>query len=161
MMNRREAIGAFGALAGGITCDAASPRNQFVGVYELVAYRRHLASGEETDVYGSKPVGRISYDAAGRMWAFLSRPDRRPAKIPASPTLEEYRALNAGLVAYYGSYDVDESAHHVVHHVQAASNPAWIGTDFVRTFQFNGRSLTLSIEGATRSVLVWERLPDG
>jgi hypothetical protein len=161
-MSRRDALSLLGmTVAGGVPSGAAPPRDRFVGVYKLVTYRRHAASGEVTDVYGTAPLGRISYDAAGRMWAFLSRPDRKPAKNPSTPTLEEYRHLNTSLVAYYGSFDVDEAAHHVIHHVEAATNPAWVGTDLVRKYEFSGRTLTLSVEGATRSVLVWERLPDG
>jgi Lipocalin-like domain len=64
-------------------------------------------------------------------------------------------------VAYQGTFDVDESKGIVIHHVAAALNPNWVGTDLVRSYKFEGNKLTLSVKYAESvGVLVWERLPD-
>lgn len=127
---------------------SAAAREKFNGVYKLVIYQPH----------GDNPTGRIYYDRAGRMGAMLSPPGRTP--LPPSPNVEDYRRFQQGLVAYYGTYSVDESTRRVIHHIEAASNPAWIGTDFVRWYEFNGNRLTLRTSETSTSPLVWERLPD-
>lgn len=122
-------------------------RDPLVGIYRLAVYAPH----------GDRPTGRIYYDAAGRMGAMLHQPER-PA-LPPNPTIEDYRAASGGLVAYYGTYDVDPSTHRVVHHLEAASNPAWIGTDFFRWYEIDGNRLTLRTNPTSTNPLVWERLP--
>jgi len=65
-----------------------------------------------------------------------------------------------GVIAYYGTYDIDESTGRVIHHVEAASNPAWIGDDFVRWFRFEGPNLVISLNADFDDPLLWERLPE-
>jgi hypothetical protein len=126
----------------------ASVREPFVGIYALVIYQPH----------GDTPIGRIQYDGGGRMWALLHPPSR--PTLPQSPTLADYQATNRGLVAYYGTFDVDQATSRVIHHVQAGSNPAWFGTDFIRWYKFEGNRLILSLNAQFTSTLTWERLPD-
>ena len=131
-----------------VTSTPPGARDRFVGVYRLVVYQPH----------GDRPTGRIYYDAAGHMGALLHQPDRTP--LPETPTIDDYRAATQGLVAYYGTYDVDPATGRVVHHIEAASNPAWIGTDFFRWYAFEGNRLTLRTNPSSSNPLVWERLPD-
>jgi hypothetical protein len=148
-MNRFVAVVVLAALAA-TTGSAQSPsiQERFIGVYTLGEYAPH----------GDEPTGRISYDAAGRMWAMLTPPGRAP--VEGSTTDEQFRASMRGLVAYYGSYTIDETTGRVIHHVEAASNPAWIGDDFVRWYRFDGTTLTLSLNPEFNGTLVWMRLPD-
>jgi hypothetical protein len=158
-MNRRHLLAMTGMamLPGGrsaiqgqrmVTSTPDSLREQFAGTYRLAVYTPH----------GPNPNGRIHYDRAGYMWAMLVPRGKKP--LPQNPTIEDYRDLQRGLVAYYGSYDVDESTKRVIHHVEAGSNPAWIGTDFVRWYEFSGNRLTLRVSATSQSPLIWERLPD-
>lgn len=125
----------------------SSDAETFVGVYELGDYEAH----------GDQPTGRISYDAAGRMWAMLAPPGREPISDTSTP--EQYRAAMSGLVAYYGTYEVDTATDRVIHHVEAASNPAWVGDDFVRWYRFEDGDLILSLNPEFDNPLLWERLP--
>jgi hypothetical protein len=128
---------------------AESAQERIIGTYRLARYAAH----------GDEPIGRISYDAAGRMWAMLLPPGRAPLSRDSSP--EAYRDTMRGVVAYYGTYTVDEATRRVIHHVEAASNPAWIGDDFVRWFRFDGNDLLISLSESFDNPLLWERLPDG
>jgi hypothetical protein len=92
------------------------------------------------------------------MGAMLFPPGRRP--LPQNPTIEDYRAVQRGLIAYYATYDVDESTTRVIHHIIAASNPAWVGSDFIRWYELSGDRLTLRTSPASTSPLIWERLTD-
>lgn len=125
-----------------------SVAERFVGLYTLVQYAPH----------GNEPTGRISYDASGRMSAMLLPPGREP--LDRSATAEEYRQTMRGVVTYFGTYTIDESTGRVIHHVEAASNPAWIGDDFVRWYRFEGNRLVLSLNPEFEGTLVWERLPE-
>jgi hypothetical protein len=73
---------------------------------------------------------------------------------------EEIRDAVNGFIAYFGSFDVDESAPTVIHHVQACLVPSWVGTDLKRSYRFDANRLVLM--AATTAVLevVWEREPD-
>ena len=93
------------------------------------------------------------------MGAMLHPPTRKP--LPPNPTIEDYREANRGLIAYYGTYDVDEATHRVVHHIEAASNPAWIGTDFMRWYELTPTRVTLRTSPTSTNPLVWERMTQG
>lgn len=127
---------------------AQSVAERIVGVYRLARYTPH----------GDEPTGRISYDSSGRMWAMIFPPGRKPLTNASSDA--DYRAVMRGVVAYYGTYDIDESTGRVIHHVQSASNPAWIGEDFVRWYRFDGPDLLISLRPTFGDPLLWERLPD-
>lgn len=137
---------ALSAAAGG-PVQSQTVQEQFVGLYTLVQYSPH----------GDEPTGRISYDAAGRMSAILLAPGREP--LTQAATAEEFRDNMRGVVVYYGSYTIDEPTGRVIHHVEAASNPAWIGDDFVRWYRFEGNRLLLSLSPGFENPLVWERMP--
>ena len=47
-----------------------------------------------------------------------------------------------------------------VHHIEAASNPAWIGTDFMRWYELTPTRVTLRTSPTSDNPLVWERLAD-
>lgn len=141
-------LAALAAQTGAQTSSARSVQESFVGLYTLAEYAGH----------GERPTGRISYDGAGRMWAMLLPPGREPVSDTSTP--EEYRAAMTGLVAYYGTYEIDEGGGRVIHHVEAASNPAWIGAEFVRWYRLDDRDLTLSLNAEFSNTLLWQRLPD-
>jgi hypothetical protein len=67
----------------------------------------------------------------------------------------EAQALGAfaqgGFIAYFGTFDVDESTQTVIHHVQACLVPSWVGTDLKRTYRFNASRLVLT--AVTTSVI--------
>jgi len=127
-----------------------SVRRKFAGLYTLVKYRPH----------GDVPRGRIYYDVAGRMSAMLDPPGR--TLLSSSPTVEEYREFLRGMIAYYGRYSVDEKTSRVIHHVEAASNPIWTGTDLVRWYERRGDDLLIRTTEAVNeaNVLTWRRMPD-
>ena len=140
-------------------------RDLFIGTWKLVAaeYR-----GDDEGVHyllGTHPIGQIMYDERGYMSAQLMDADR-PAFasndwLKGSPA--EVAAAFKGHRAYFGTYDVDEKAGAVTHHVQGSSFPNWIGTDNVRYYEFAGDRLILRtvpmLMGGRHVIgrLVWER----
>jgi hypothetical protein len=160
-MNRRQVIGAIGCAAAIQAAPAA--RDRFIGVWGLVRCERKSKDGRIDYPYGEKPVGRINYDRAGRMSAQLMRPGRRSTVAPGVSLIagnangeEIHEAVN-GFIAYFGTFDVDESTRTVIHHVQACLVPSWVGTDLKRTYRFNASRLVLTAVTASVLELIWER----
>ena len=126
-MNRRQVIGAIGFAAAMQAAPAA--RDRFIGVWRLIRCERKSADGRIDYPYSEKPVGRITYDRAGRMSVQLMRPGRRSTVAPGVNLIagnangEEIREAVGGFIAYFGTFDVDESTQTVIHHVQACLVP--------------------------------------
>ncbi len=141
-------------------------RDRFIGTWRLVTFDALLADGTKSQPYGDAPEGRIQYEKSGRMSAMLMRSNRRKisASMPENATTEELRDIAKSFTSYYGAFDVDESKQIVTHHLSFANNPNWIGTDLVRSYQFEGNRLILSaaspLSAGSTLRLVWERLPD-
>ncbi len=141
-------------------------RDSFIGVWRLLSCERKFKDGRINYPYGEKPVGRITYDRAGRMSAILMRTGRRStvpsgvALIAGNASSEEIREAVEGFTAYFGTFDVDESTQTVIHHVQACLVPSWVGTDLTRGYRFSANHLTLTAVSATILELVWQREAD-
>lgn len=162
-MNRRQLISVIGSAAAMQAAPAA--RDQFIGVWKLIACQRTSKDGRIDYPYGEKPVGRITYDKAGRMSAQLMRPGRHStvasgvSLIAGNASAEEIREAVNGFIAYFGTFDVDESAQTVIHHVQSCLVPSWVGTDLKRTYRFNANRLVLTAVTTSAVELIWEREP--
>ena len=121
----------------------------FIGTWRLLTVKCTSPEGRIDYPYGPSPIGRLTYDSAGRMSAQLMRSGRH-AHTGIREALETY-------VAYFGTFDVDESTSHVIHHVEASLEPSWINGDQKRGYRFNANCLVLT--AATNNVyeLTWER----
>jgi hypothetical protein len=139
---------------------------KLVGAWNLVSLYAQDPSGQTGYPFGRNAQGRLIYETNGRMAVQLMNPDRpRFASGDLLLTSEaEVRAAFDGYAAYYGSYSVDQGEGIIVHHVEAAHIPNWVGTDQVRHFEFQGNRLILQgplVRGGVQELvsLVWERLP--
>ena len=164
-MNRRNVIGLMSLPAAAYTRPVV--RDRFIGVWKLVSCERKFTDGRVEYPYGEKPVGRITYDKAGRMSAQLMRPGRHSSVPPGvsliagNASAEEIRESVSGFIAYFGKFELDETSNTVIHHVQACMVPSWVGTDLKRTYRFNANRLLLSASSALSSIdLVWEKEQD-
>lgn len=139
---------------------------KLVGAWNLVSLYAQDPSGQTGYPFGRNAQGRLIYEPNGRMAVQLMNPNRpRFASSDLLLTSEaEVRAAFDGYAAYYGSYSVDQGERIIVHHVEAAHIPNWVGTDQVRHFEFQGNRLILKgplVRGGVQEEvsLVWERLP--
>ena len=143
---------------------ARKPGDEFVGAWKLISFERRNTAGEVAYPMGENPVGRITYDAMGRMSAQIMRPDRPKfgsTSFTAGTPQEKIAAFD-GYIGYYGTFSVNETEHVVVHHVEASIFPNWVGSDQRRLYEFSGDQLILrAVNGSggpgTESRLVWER----
>ncbi len=140
-------------------------RERFLGIWNLIRLESRTAAGDIEFPWGEKPIGRLTYDRAGRMSAQLMRPDRRSSLAPGqsfetSSTVAELLETVLGFAAYCGTYDVDESSHTVIHHIQVAMMPSWVGMDLTRSYRFDGERLILSATLPRHVDLTWKKEPD-
>jgi hypothetical protein len=148
---------------------SSAERKKFIGVWKLVSgVAKHEVTGAVRYPWGEKPVGRLSYDEAGRVFAQLMNPNRRSvggaanrgsASAIESASAEEMREMLTGFNAYFGTFDVDEQSKTVIHHLQSALIPSWVGTDQRRQYEFSGKDELIILNTASQEAyrLVWQR----
>lgn len=140
-------------------------RRQLIGTWAAVSIEDHMSDGRpHTPSFGSRPVGFLTYDAAGRMTAQLMNPERAKVALGAA-SAEQVKAALAGFLAYSGTYTVDPARGVILHHVDCALDPADLGTDKVRRYVLEGDRLTLTVSPYNDNgtmvesrTLVWRRL---
>ncbi len=162
-MDRRRAIALLAVSTGALAQPGRA--NPLIGCWNLRSSVRTLRDGQTQNHFGRKPVGRIEYDKAGRMFALLMRPERHTTVPPGmeldQAPQDELRSIVTGFVSYFGTFDVDQASHTVTHHIEASLVPSWVGTDLKRNFHFEGNSLVLtrvSPDGTSSDRLIWDRV---
>ena len=143
-----------------------SVQQQILGTWKLVSYvREEVASGAKSDVMGAHPSGYINYGPDGRMIVIIVGSDR---KKPAGPvaTPDEAEALIRSMLAYAGTYTIDNKAKTVTHQIDVSWDQSRTGESHVRHYSLDGDRITLTTEPSNdpatgkKSVrtLTWERV---
>ena len=103
-------------------------RERLIGAWHLV--RIDVPGPDGKSEPGPQPKGMLIYTRDGHMSVQLMYPHSNRA-------LSNEYVLN-GYEASFGSYDVDESAHIVTHHVQGSiTGDLLVGKDLPRKFEFS------------------------
>ena len=135
-------------------------RERLIGTWRLVSYTTLDKAGRHGEPYGTA-VGRLTYDASGNMTGQVMRPGRARVEVGVG-NAQSVRAAYIGYIAYFGSYEVAADGKSVVHRVEGALNPEWVGGEQVRRLRFEGEQLVLSAEVRKNNdivahTLTWER----
>jgi hypothetical protein len=136
----------------------ASP---LVGAWRLVAMEYRYPDGRVRYPYGREAVGYIIYTADGRMSATLMGGDRAQFGIEfgRGEGREAKAVAFETYLSYAGRYEFPGDR--VIHHVEVALIPDWVGTTLVRLARFEDERLILSTEADARgrvTVITWERV---
>ena len=139
--------------------------DRFAGTWRLLECYGKWSDGRISYPYGDKPEGQLIYDGHGNFSGQIAGSGRPAFEIGnlLKGTPEEIKTAFEGYIAYYGTYEVDESKGQVTHHVQSALFPNWIGDIQTRNFEFEGKNLRLNtqpIKGSRADLtntLLWER----
>jgi hypothetical protein len=110
---------------------------------------------------GNRPFGLILYLKNGRMSAQVmgSAIHLLADNDPQKATPEEAGRAWRNYVGYWGTYTVDATAGVVIHSVEGAWFPNWVGLKQIRQYRFNGDQLTLEADSpAWHATLVWQRI---
>jgi len=134
------------------------------GVWHLVSYSaKDPDSAEVIHPYGARAHGYLMYSADGRMSALVTAEDRGWSGTSGTP--EQRAAAFSTCTAYMGTYQWQGDR--VVHDIDVALNPAWVGIQQVRYAKLEGNRLTLTTQAAPTppdgkvrvGTLVWQRRP--
>jgi hypothetical protein len=146
-------------------------RQKLLGVWELVSLQDQRQNGEVLDWMGKQPTGTLIYSADGHMAVQIMR-DPRPSAagsmwrsdgrdlLPGA-SANEIRDAYRGYYAYFGTWEVDERAHTVTHHIRGSLRSVEVGANYVRPYEFSGeqllfRSPVSGADGETR-LITWRR----
>lgn len=146
---------------------ASQPQNKsLVGTWRLLSMTYHdQATGQDKDLWGKDPIGFLTYTAGGRMSAVIAAADRKISVESAEKATDaEIKMLFRSSFAYAGTYSLTDTG--VIHHVEVASDPTWIGQDQVRYVRQEGNRLiitgppfqTVSEPNPQVLQLIWERI---
>ena len=121
------------------------------GTWRLVKAEAHDAAGKPLPApYGGMGIGRVTFNAEGRMAAVVV--DGRPVLPPG--VARDYSS-------YCGNYTFDGTT--LVTRVDAASDPARLGGDQVRQVSYDGDLMVLRPPpraGGEYRVLSWEKISE-
>ena len=168
-MNRRAIITALSLAPLVHAASPAAERKKFIGMWKLLSGdSKDQVTGEVLYPWGKKPFGRLLYDEAGRVFVQLMNPGRRTvggmsdrgaAAAIASSSADDMRDILTGFNAYFGTFDVDQAGGTVIHHLQSALIPSWVGTDQRRRYEFSaaGELIILNTASGADYRLVWQR----
>jgi hypothetical protein len=139
----------------------ADDRAKIVGIWKIVSWESEFqATGEREPTMGKNPTGYVIFTPEGRMMAILTAEGRK------APKTDQDRAdLLKSLIAYTGMYRFEGDKW--ITKVDVSWNPAWIGTDQVRFFKFDGdrlqvismwmRAVVRPERGMARAIITFER----
>jgi hypothetical protein len=137
---------------------------KLVGTWTLVSETAHQGD-KATQPLGPNPLGMMMFDSGGRFMMFIARPGlpkfaagKRDAGSP-----EENKAVLAGLLAFFGTYSVDDADQALILHPEASTFPNWDGVDQKRFLKLVAdqqiwTNRTPAI-GAEVVEVVWRRSP--
>jgi len=108
-----------------------------IGTWRLKsAYFVAQGTGDRLDVLGAEPFGYAVFESSGRMISILTSSAGTRAALATDPV-----ALHKSMVSYTGRWSTDDDK--VVVQVDGAWDPGWVGTEQVRHFTFDGRTLSV------------------
>ena len=117
-----------------------SAQEQFVGTWSLVSIHYVEKDGRKVEPFGPGPRGMLVFDAAGRFATQVMAANRPhfASNNRMIGTPEEHMAVSRGVVAYFGSYTLDEPGHVITLHIEQSSFPNWNGTGPATAFYVHG-----------------------
>jgi hypothetical protein len=135
------------------------------GTWKLISVKQVRTDGSSNDLYGAAPLGQLVYDSRGVMSVQF-----QTANLPKCGTLDRRKCSDSvarsafdNYLGYWGRYKVSADGKSILHIIEGASAPDWIGTSQQRFFELADDRLTLTtpmqqIAGVeSKTVLVWRR----
>jgi Lipocalin-like domain len=112
-------------------------RDRFVGAWRLASLEEQ---GEDGRIHRADCTGLLVYTRDGHMsvQVMYRKPD---ASSQTTTNAAPVQYAQGGYEASFGTYDIDEPAHHFTFHVEGALVRTLIGKDLMRVYEFSGKDL--------------------
>jgi hypothetical protein len=140
-------------------------RAQLIGTWSFVSATQQLADGtmRPDPQTGDKGAGYLIYTESGRVCVVVGNSARSRWKSVEAPTESEMKNSFTGLVAYAGTFQVNEAEGSVVHHIEVDRVPNSTGADRKRFCSISGNRLVLRAApplppGVKEWTITWERV---
>ena len=138
-----------------------SVAKQFVGMWRLVSQPQRMADGSTKQ--DPKSAAYIIYTDTGHMCYVAMDPNRPKWNSAGSPTPQEALTGVAGFGAYCASVEIHAKEGFVIHRVEIAGTPNFVGQTWKRWFTFEGPNrVSLRVDGPSppmvENTLIWERV---
>jgi hypothetical protein len=133
---------------------AESLLQQVAGAWTLTSGSEKMADGTVIELWGA---GSLILDPSGHMSFFVFGKNRPPATSP------DPRVPLGPMVAYYGTFTVDDDTKTLTYHVAAASSPMFNSATRMQTVTLSGDTMTTTgstvntPQGPITPVNVWKR----
>ena len=118
-----------------------STQDQFIGAWRLAWLEEEGADGK---VHRADCTGLLVYTGDGHMSVqvmYRNPQTNSQASSQATTNAAPVQYAQGGYEASFGTYDIDEAAHHFTFHVEGALVRTLIGKDLPRVFEFSGKQL--------------------
>jgi Lipocalin-like domain len=137
-MNRRSVLTksvpivlAAALLPSSVVAQQKSIKDQLVGTWIFVSAQDVKPDGSKVDPWGPNPKGAAMYDVNGRFTFMIMRSDlpKFASNNRGQATGEEGKAVAQGMIAFYGTYTVNEGDKTVTTRIEGSSYPNLIGAE--------------------------------
>jgi len=130
---------------------ARSAKERLIGAWRLAWEEEQGADGKMQHIVDHQ--GIIVYTPDGHMSVQIMLPTTASLREDKNPVKYE----QGGYEAYYGTFELNEQAHTVTHHVQGALVRTLIGKDLTRVYSFsNGQLILKSSRPDEHWTIAWE-----
>ena len=106
-------------------------QNKIIGTWMLVSAAGTNPDGSKFQPFGPAPVGRAVFNSTGH-FVLLNMASTLPkfaSNNHATGTPEENKAIAAGSLGLFGTYNVDEAEKTLILRIEACTFPNWIGLE--------------------------------
>ena len=168
-MNRRSLLSlstitalGFGLLPGSAIAQQKSLKDQIVGSWTLVQANDIHADGTKTNPWGANPKGTYMFSPDGRFTQMLFHTDLPKIDNRMGGTPDQHKAIAQGVIAYYGTYTVDEANKTINLKFEGSSFAKFVGTEGKRVITSIDdnelRSANPATSTGTKAESVWRRV---
>jgi hypothetical protein len=110
---------------------AQSAKDQLVGTWMLVSIYIEGPDGSRFDPFGANPTGILFMDGNGHISVQFIGSDlpKFASNDRLQGTPEENKAVEQGILCYFGTYSVSDADRSLNIHIESSSFPNWTGSD--------------------------------
>src|SRR6476620_11863194 len=137
-------------------------KEQIVGAWTLVSAVDTQADGTKTNPWGANPKGAYMFSPDGRFTQMLFHTDLPKIDNRMGGTPDQHKAIAQGVVAYYGTYTVDEANKTINVKFEGSSFAKFVGTEGKRVITSindnDFQSTNPATSTGTKAESVWRRV---